>query len=399
MRYLFDPKSGMLKGRFTCDWDYDLDGEDDHIQFTYSDSGEPPVLSIDGEQFYVKVANLVRTTPNALLDNDWVGVQDFRGFRTDNFEDAYDDWEVLDIAKKTGPLFGSYDEAAGLMSTDEIREPLLGWFEAVRSLAFAIKAQAWLTGRGEGEWLDDELYFIHHVGKEQEWWECVRYSFRELSGPYSAMLKMDDVSSKRLLLPAREERIPGHFFSVGWDATSEPCGGRPRLSVSMIPEGFNSQSIPSAYVSFRYMRKHQELEPAARAMIAHLVRALVLLHTHNIYLDLHDSYFGTAYNNLLEHLWCSFALDGARGKLGICKQCGHVFEATNERKDRKVYCSTYCQENAKSARQYRRNKIRKAIEEECSYDVLYLLHVLDDYSITREMVEEVVAESSRSGKE
>jgi hypothetical protein len=37
-----------------------------------------------------------------------------------------------------------------------------------------------------------------------------------------------------------------------------------------------------------------------------------------------------------------------------------------------------CQENAKSACQYRRCKIREAVEQECASDVLCLPHVLDD---------------------
>ena len=58
-----------------------------------------------------------------------------------------------------------------------------------------------------------------------------------------------------------------------------------------------------------------------------------------------------------------FAADAALGKLGICPQCGNVFEALSERRDTKRYCSATCQANAKSTRQYRRRKIRKLAEE------------------------------------
>jgi hypothetical protein len=94
---------------------------------------------------------------------------------------------------------------------------------------------------------------------------------------------------------------------------------------------------------------------------------------------------------LLERLWHSFATDAASGKLGVCEHCGQVFEAMSERRNVKRFCSVTCQEYAKSARQYRRRKIREAAEQECSNDVLYLLHILDDPKITREMVEEVLA--------
>ena len=63
-----------------------------------------------------------------------------------------------------------------------------------------------------------------------------------------------------------------------------------------------------------------------------------------------------------------------------------MFGRKAERKDRKRFCSTNCQEYAKSARNYRKRKIREAIVRECSDDVLYLLHVLDDPKIAQEMI-------------
>ena len=68
-----------------------------------------------------------------------------------------------------------------------------------------------------------------------------------------------------------------------------------------------------------------------------------------------------------------------------------LLEAMSERKDVKRYCSVTCQANAKSARQYRRRKIREAITSECSNDAYYLLHYLDDPTITLELVQEVLA--------
>ena len=122
-----------------------------------------------------------------------------------------------------------------------------------------------------------------------------------------------------------------------------------------------------------------------------MVRSLVLLHTYRIYHDLHDGFLGVAYNNLLERLWYNFAADAALSKIGVCEHCGRMFETMAERKDRKRFCSTECQEYAKSARNYRKRKIRQTVEQECSDDVLYLLHVLDDPKITREMVEQELA--------
>jgi len=169
--------------------------------------------------------------------------------------------------------------------------------------------------------------------------------------------------------------------------------GRPHLSVSAIPDGMGEHTVPAGYATHRFMTARcVENEPTARALLAHMLRSLILLHTRSVYHDLHDGFFGVAYNNLLEHLWYSFASDSALGKLGVCEHCGRVFEAMAERKDRKRFCSTNCQEYAKSARNYRKRKIREAIVRECSDDVLYLLHVLDDPKITQEMIEAVLKE-------
>ena len=210
---------------------------------------------------------------------------------------------------------------------------------------------------------------------------------------YSYCLQNCRILKYQTQLPAKEKPIPDYTFITQWEPISERRYSNSWLSTSMIPSGMDAQTIPVAYSTHNYMISHADAETSVHAMLSHMVRSLILLHTHRIYHDFHDGFFGVAYNNLLERLWCCFASDAALGKLGAREHCGRVFEAMAERKDKKRFCSTECQENAKSARNYRKKKIREAIQQECTTDVEYLLHILDDPKITRGMVEAVLKEN------
>jgi hypothetical protein len=354
-----------------------------------------PSLQVEGTQFYIGFANIVQTSSVPLLDKDWLPFNEFERFRLAGDEEIFDHELLLGIAEKIGPLFGAYDDDGVLITESEIREPASCWFAAARLLNFAIRAHAYLSGRSDDVNLDDEVYYLFHTGRdESNCWECVKFFADELSSPYLDMLSLSEEKQKRLLLPATDTGTPRHTFLSRWDAASPQHHGCPHLFVHVIPDDMDEHTAPVGFATHRFMTTRDGGdESTARALLAHMVRSLVLLHTHRIYRDLHDGYFGVAYNNLLERLWYNFATDAAIGKLGVCEHCGRVFEAMAERKDRKRFCSTDCQEYAKSARNYRKRKIREAIERECSHDVLYLLHVLDDPKITREMIEAVLLEN------
>jgi hypothetical protein len=403
MRYLFDTRSGQIRGKFETG--YDFDGErsngsfaNEYIAFRFEETDALPALAVEGSQFYIDFANIALPNQLPLLDEGWVPFEEFKYFLLPQPDgEICDENQLFEVAEKTGPLFGVHDESAGHIKPAEIIEPLLCWFDAARILNLAVQAQAYLAGRANAQALDDKIYFILHTGHGENdfYWEAVSYYPEELSDPYSAMLEFCEDELARLFLPAKEKAFADMTIITHWDTDVLPWRSHPKLSVKLIPNGMAAEPIkPVAYTTFSYLASKPETEPVARTLVAHMVRALVLLHTRRVYHDLHDGFFGLAYNNLLERLWMSFAADAALGKLGVCEHCGNVFEAVTERKDRKIYCSKDCQEYAKSARNYRKRKIREAIAEECSEDVDYLLHVLGDPKITPEMVESVVKESA-----
>lgn len=391
MRYLFDSRSGQIRGTFTVEFDFDLDNDIDYLLFKFDERTEYPSLQVEGTQFYADFANIVHPSSVALLDRDWIPFNEFEYFRQASDKKIYDDELLLELAAKIGPLFGSDDEQGDLMTPHEIREPISCWFAAAHTLNFAIRAQAYLTERSGSANLDDEVYYLLHTDKnEVNYWECRKFFGERLSEPYLNMLSLTGEEHRKLFIPTSDNAFPGVTFLTRWESESHVRNNLPTLSVSIIPDGMTTPTAPVAYTTQHYMAVNTETEPVAHATLAHMVRSLVLLHTHRIYHDLHDGFFGVAYNNLLERLWCCFAADAALGKLGVCEQCGRVFEAMSERRNRKRFCSVECQEQAKSARNYRKRKIREAAEYHGAGDIDYLVHVLDDPKITREMVESVV---------
>jgi len=406
MQYLLDPRSGQIRGK--CDAGYDFDGkeyypsgyENTYYAWRYKSFTEMPTLAVEGRQFYIDFANYATPPYSYLLKEDWVNAEDFTGLLPVDYDELFTECKPFITVEQMGPLFGIYDEASDLIKPTKILEPENCWRDGAKLLNVAIRLQAFLSGRSNGFDLDDSVYFILHDGAgDKSYWECLSFYPHGLRSPYKEMLELSEEEQQRMFIPARETTIEGMTVLTSWKPKSPTKWNSPDLSVSLIPDGMSTTTLPSAYVSVKYMLQHSETVPVVRVLFAHLLRALVRLHTHRIYFDLHDGFYGVAYNNLLERLWHDFANDAALGKLGVCELCGEVFEAMSERKDVKRFCSVSCQENAKSARQYRRKKIRKVIEYECTNDVLYLLHVLDDPEITREMVEEALADIAKASNE
>ena len=399
MRYTFNPRTGRVRGNFTVHNDFEgkelPDGsfEVDLLAFRYGEDADSIGLLGDDTQLYISFANIAIPAALPLLEKEWIAFNDFRCSQCRQPDDTGCDFSrLVEFAEKSGPLFGVFDEGTGHITKDQILEPESCWYDAAKTLSLAIRIQAWLAGRTDGSDLDDVLYFTLHTGRKEEefYWECASFFPDQLASPYFEMLELEECERERLFLPASDVGFPDLTFVTLWKPHGHGLWNHSSLRVSAVPSGMSETTVPVAYASFSYMIDNPETEPIARALVAHLVRGLVVLHTHRAHHDLHDGFFGVVYNNLLEKLWMDFGADAALGKLGVCDHCGDVFEAMSERKDVKRYCSVTCQANAKSARQYRRRKIREAIASECSNNAHYLLHYLDDPTITLELVEEVL---------
>ena len=369
MQYLLDPRTGQIRG--TCEIGYAFDGEFDDESYEneyyiwrYSSFNETPTLPRDVRQLYVEFANTALPPVVPLLERDWIPFSEFQNFQLLPEEDSFYDPSPMVETEQMGPLFGIYDEESDLISPTEIREPLTSWFDAAKTLNLAIRIQAYLAGRSDGRDLNDALYFMLHTGRgDWPYWECVSYYPALLASPYKEMLQPVENESQRILLPVCEADLADMTILPCWGQSLPMRGNYSPLSLKLIPQGMPDTTVPVAYASIGYMLDHTETKPVAHVLLAHLLRTLVLLHTRRIYHDFHDGFYGVAFNNLLERFWHSFASDAAMGILGVCEHCGCVFEAMSERKDVKRYCSTACQSNAKSARQYRRRKIRELAEE------------------------------------
>jgi hypothetical protein len=399
MHYLFDPRSGQFRGKFNSLYGSAPEDENDHdrrmdyLGFYFEDVKAMPELAVEGMQFYTRLANVYWRYDFGLFETGWVKFDVQEDFLLTVPSDRFEESGLNYLADETGPLFGTDDKTEDLMSEIGIIEPTSCWVAAAKTLNFAIRAQAFLSGRQNGWSLDDACYFVLHTGrgKDDFYWECVFCSTIPES-PYGDMFDLTDEEKQRLFLPAKETTWPGYTIIT----SLKQFGVLPwaLISVKLIPNSFPvQQTVPVGYALHSYMAKNPETEPVARLLLGHLIRSLVIIHTQRIYHDLHDGFYGVAYNNLLERLWHNFAADAALGKLGICKQCGEVFEALSERKDQKQYCSMTCQENAKSARQYCRKKLREFLADKpVGYrpTIAEAIHATNNTRVNDELIDQVL---------
>ena len=368
MRYMFDPRTGRVRGAFEVNYDFEgeelEDGsfETDLLAFSYAKEQDRRKPVADRAQLYIDFANIAWPPSLPLLEEDYTVFDKRIAFQLPQpDETTCDENRLFDFAEAAGPLFGVFDEGVGHIAPEKILEPESCWYDAAKTLSLAVRIQAYLAGRAKASDLDDAIHFILHSGGGEKdfYWECASFYPGDLDRPYWDMLELSEKEQARLFLPASETAWPGLTFLTRFDPRGPGKWNHSALSVSAIPDKLTGRTVPYAYTTFNYLASKPETEALARVLAGHLLRGLVLLHTHRVHHDLLNGYFGVVYNNLLERLWIDFAADAALGKLGVCPQCGKVFEALSERRDTKRYCSTTCQANAKSTRQYRRRKIRQ----------------------------------------
>jgi len=361
-----------VRGAFEVNYDFEgkelEDGnfETDLLAFSYAKEQDRREPVADRAQLYIDFANIAWPPAIPLLEEEYTVFEKFAPFQLpEQDETNCDEDRLCEFAEASGPLFGVFDKGVGRITSEKILEPESCWYDATKTMSLAVRIQAYLAGRAEASDLDDAIHFILHSGADEAdfYWECASFYPSDLDRPYWDMLELSEDEQGRLFLPASEAAWPGLTFLTHFDPRGPGKGNHSALSVSAIPDKLTGRTVPYAYTTFSYLASKPETENLARVLVGHLLRALVLLHTHRVHHDLLDGYFGVVYNNLLERLWMDFAADAALGKLGVCAQCGNVFEALSERRDTKRYCSETCQANAKSTRQYRRRKIRQLATE------------------------------------
>ena len=400
MRYSFDPRSGQVRGTFEVgvDFEGEIDGEHcdtELVTFQFSESEVMERVEIDQDQLYIDFANIVASEQMPLLEEDWIAFNQFSSFNIpDDYRDYLDYESLVNLAETTGPLFGSFNEESGYIQVDHIMEPERCWYDAAKALNLAIRIQSYLLGRAYSDSLDDAIYFTLYTGagENELVWQCSSFYPDSIDSPYWEMLELSEEEENRLFLPTVDGSCANLAFHTRWNTRGHGLWNHSSLRVAAVPDGVDiSAMAPVAYASFSYMVENDETASLARILIAHLVRALMLLHTHRVYHDWYDGLFGLAYNNLLERFWMDFAAGASLGKLGVCNHCGEVFEAMGERKETKKYCSVSCQANAKSARQYRRRKIRDLAETLGRRPTLEeAQEAASSYEVTEEMIDTVL---------
>jgi hypothetical protein len=363
MNLILDP----LNGQFLGDFEVAIDGKD--LRFVFSGGGTSPPAIVEGSDLHLTLGNLIKPEkPKPILVD---GITNLGSSDVLTFAAASQGIEItsmddlLAVAQKLGPLFGKFNNP---LSEDEhvvIKEPIKAWQIVAKNLNFAIRAKAVLDGRAPDDWLDDELYFMYYDFEDLgfTWMLFKRFSFG-LPKAYRQALAFAPKELKGLF--PLEQYVDDSVRLVEWQAGGPSSSGKPCLKATFTthfaPELPEKRQV--YVVSNQYMRSTTKANNETRLSMTNMImQSLIKLHTYRVRYGWHNDVYALHYGSLLERLWHNVGVGASLGKFGICQHCGCLFNADTERKDRKLYCSLYCQEAAKSKRHYCKRVVREFVKQ------------------------------------
>lgn len=333
MTWLFDPSIGQFAGEFT------VSPDEDSLVFQHDGGDKRPSQRPEGEEMYTQLANLVIPKKQKLHDFDYLQGSDvlLKEVIPPNWELIGLEDEivgkgktskkvkgVLSMARILGPLFG---EAGIDTDSSIVREPIAAWYSAAKILNFAIKAKAVIDGRASSDWLDGETQYMYYTRACGNYvWIGFKLFFEPFPEPYRAALSYTEEEISRILPETSAAPSSGSVRS-SWAVNDAGYGCAPVLRC-----GYSSGNHKEPYVGDPTLVSNQFMRNSgvsnlqtSDALVSEMVRAIVSLHTARITLGWNKpldngrgTEFGVQYNNFLEHLWHSFAIDAADCKIGVC---------------------------------------------------------------------------------
>jgi hypothetical protein len=386
-------------GQFLGDFIIDVDG--DNLRFTFVGGSSETTALVEGGDLHLALGNLIKPEkPKPLLPDGIINLENAPiafPAAPQPIELTSDD-DLLALAKRLGPLFGGGGVAQvdGVYSV--ICEPIKAWQIAAKNINFAMRAKAVLDNRSTDDWLDDELYFMYYdFGKEGFTWMAFKRFFGGLPKPYKQSLTYTAAELKGLFQPVGFS--DGAAQLTEWRLSGPAASGNPTLKTSFTTS--RALQLPedrkTYLVSNQYMRSTPANNQTRLSLTTTIMQSLIKLHTYRVRYGWYSDIYSLNYNNLLERLWHNVGVGASQGKLGICQHCGRLFNADTERKDRKLYCSLYCQEAAKSKRHYCKRVVRDFIKQKDS--IFSVADVLEKHpSLDRSELQDTLTSLVASGK-
>ena len=274
------------------------------------------------------------------------------------------DSDLLEIAGKTGPLFGD----------DSGEEVLRSWSNAAYVAALACRIQECLNGRKAISSLSslmstDKLQVFYPDGTLAfSLVEAGLYSVPELQGLFKSLPLI-----RRTVLDGCYE------YSIAFRATEE--GSLPTVCVAVVSldrelthdefeyliDQLKIDPVSSSALYDRvemtktdsvggdlglYGKSEQMDESDLRALEA-LLQIMIVIHFDGVKVDmfLGDESTGfLSFDSVLSWLWYQFARDREDAAIGYCVLCGKPFSLRGHRGEERKYCSAACKNRAKNLR-------------------------------------------------
>lgn len=343
------------------------------------------------EEDYILLASLVRcrSEERVSLGSDPLSVGDerVRGYSTEDVPYVFaSDEDLLAVAAKIGPLFGD----AGRSSSEPIvREPKDAWLAAARVLNFCLRCEAMLDSDGERDGaLDRDILYEAKTYRGGDFIFQVTKSFGiGMPEPYASLLRLCE--DDRALFGSRTS-FAGEFSYLPIWKEGDRVGQRAwklRLQI-WFGDQFGIEEDRIAF-SGRYCRWIDEQARMAEgrkidrckehtleeSIVEAIVQNLISLHVMKTSLGWdfveEDGRPSSAtldfrFQCYLSRLWYGLGRNRVKKNVRVCEHCESIFTAGDERRSRQRFCSTQCQQRAKSLRQQRRKKAMESLADELS---------------------------------
>lgn len=258
------------------------------------------------------------------------------------------------------------------------REPVAAWIDAAKVLNFAVRAHVYtgsLERIGDANMEGDVAYSVIAGRPSTYHPEGGVVSFgakgfgSTIPEPYARMLRLSDSERRDLMNPV----LYGGGAAVygEWCCEDDYFAVVAAVDAPWYPwEAKRSAVVQGRDIDARWGAPTEDSFSCQQMIADEMFQILVRVHLNKVRLGWGvmrdaktDRDLGTLcpfFTCLLQRIWYVLGLHHSGGKLGVCKWCGKLFSADNERKSTKIYCSKVCQEAAKDQRTKARRKRQRA---------------------------------------
>jgi hypothetical protein len=271
------------------------------------------------------------------------------------FANLKNDTDIIAFMEKYGCIFGTL----GLnRQTEEVIEQIEEWRTAVTVLRQALNIKAVLDGRLGIAALGESIFTFSVKGAMGFRLFSVLSITVVKSGLYAQSLKLSVEDSAY----TQEDGL--HYSESwshcdSWGSLCESCGACESYiaHARITTPDYISPDEDSACIEVLALERDSAPPGYVAYALSSILETLVSAHVHASSLRFRQGYYNHYFNLFLAYIWHKFAEDYQGKRIGICKECKHIMECSNERRHKKEYCSKTCRDRARNRRNAKARKL------------------------------------------